>query len=141
MTDERPSVEPAERGPLAVTTDERSARASWSSTIYAVPIATLLIGLWLIASAGLLDYAKPGVPVICGAAIALLSLVWLLGPTRSRTLALLMAAAGFLTALAAFTTSDPPGETANLALLGLGTAILGIVSIAAGAEERRDSLS
>ncbi len=139
MASEPQQVQAADQGPLEVETDERAARADWRSSVYGTVIVTLLIGLWLIASAGLLDYTKPALPLIWGIAIALLSLLRLFGPSRSRTLALATAAAGALAAISALLASESAGETANVALLGLATVILALVGIAADSEGRRGS--
>ena len=93
----------------------------------------------MIASAAILNYSEPTAPVIWGILIALLSLLRLFGPTVSRTLALTTAAAGGLAALSAFLLSDPPGATANLALIGLAVVVLSLIGLAADAERGRTS--
>ena len=94
MATEPLGVQSADDNPMEVETDERTARADWHSSVYGAVVVTLLIGVWLIVSAGLLDYAKPELPIIWGIAIA---------------------------------------------LLGLATAILALVGLAAETEGRRDS--
>jgi len=139
MATEPLGVQSADDNPMDVETDERTARADWRSSVYGAVVVTLLIGVWLIVSAGLLDYSKPELPIIWGIAIVLLSLLRLLGPIRSRTLCLATAAAGALAAISSFLASEGAGETANVALLGLATAILALVGLAAETEGRRDS--
>lgn len=139
MASEPTGVQAADQSPLEVETDESTARADWRSSVYGAVIVTLLIGLWLLASAGLLDYAKPALPIIWGIAIAFLSLLRLFGPIRSRTLALATAAAGAMAAITSFVASESTGETANVALLGLATVILALVGLAADSEESRAS--
>ena len=102
-------------------------------------IVTLLLGVWLIVSASALDYAKPALPIIWGIADCPASLLRLVGPILSRTLCLATAAAGILAAVSSFLAAEGGGETANIALLGLATAILALVGLAAETEGRRES--
>jgi hypothetical protein len=139
VNDELPAVQPAETSPLAEETDERNERASWRSSVVGSIVATLVAGLWLVASAGPLSYSEPAGPVILGLLIAILCLLRLFGPITSRTLALTTAAAGGLTALAAFLFNDGPGETVNQALVGLAVVALTMVGLGAGAERSRTS--
>jgi peptidoglycan/LPS O-acetylase OafA/YrhL len=132
-------VQPASSGPLAVETDERTARAGWRSSIVGALIVTLILGVWLALSAAILDYSEPAAPVILGILIAILALLRLFGPIASRTLALTTAVAGGLTALTAFLMSDGPGETANQALIGLAVVVLSLIGLAADAERSRSS--
>ena len=115
-------------------TDERTERADWRSSIVGTIGLTLLIGVWLIASTAVLSYDKPTLPVIWGAVIVVLSLIRLLGPTSSRTLALTLALAGAFTTLSAFLADDPAGPTANIALMGLAVVVLAMVGLAADSE-------
>ena len=139
MATESPSVQASEDSPLEVATDGRTARADWRSSIYGALLTTLLLGVWLIASAAALDYAKPALAIVWGIVIVLLTLLRLLGPTRSRILALATAAAGALAAISAVLAAESAAATANIALLGLATAVLSIISLAAGTEDERRS--
>lgn len=136
-----PSEPPAgpERNPLANPTDERSARADWRSSILASGLATLAGGAWLIVSAALIPYDRPANPIIWGVLIVALSLLRLVVAPASRTLAVTTAAAGALAMIAAFVFDETPGATANLALIGLGTAVLALVGLAADEESERGS--
>ena len=139
MATETPGPDPAEVGPLSTQSDERTARADWRSTIVGSIGITLLIGLWLIASVVPLEYERPLLAVIWGVAIVVLGLLRLLGPTRSRTLALLQAAAGVLTALTAIVADGSAGEAVNLALMGAATTVLALIGLGAHAEGLRTS--
>jgi len=139
MNADAPGPQPAETGPLAEQTDERSERADWTSSVVAAAGVTLLAGLWLIASIAVLDYERPSLAIIWGAVIVILSLLRLLGPLGSRTLALTLAAAGLLTVLTALIANETVGETMNLALMGGATTVLALVSLGAGAEAGRTS--
>lgn len=139
MSSDAPGPQPGETGPLAEQTDERGERADWRSSIVGAVGITLLIGLWLIASIAVLEYERPSLAVIWGAVIVVLSLLRLFGPIASRTLALALAAAGLLTVLTALIADEHIGETMNLALMGGGTTVLTLVSMAAGAEAGRTS--
>jgi hypothetical protein len=139
MSTDAPGPQPGETGPLAEQTDERSERADWRSSVVGAVGVTLLIGLWLIASIAVLEYERPSLAVIWGAVIVVLSLLRLLGPLRSRTLALALAAAGLLTVLTAVIGDESSGETMNLALMGGATTVLALISMAADAEAGRAS--
>lgn len=137
MSTEAPGPQPAETGPLAEQTDERSERADWRSSIVGTLLVSILIGVWLIVSAAVLEYEKPLNPLIWGILVVFLSLLRLLGPTRSRTLALVSVAAGVLTALSAFAVSEASGETVNLLLMGLATTVIALIGLAAASEDER----
>lgn len=139
VAEEQQAPQPASTGPLAEQTDERSERASWRSSIVGALAIVLLAGLWLIASAAILDYSEPASPVIWGILIVFLSVLRLVGPTVSRTLALATVAAGALTVLTAFLFSDPTGETINQALMGLAVVVLTLIGLSADEERTRDS--
>lgn len=139
MSSDAPGPQPAETGPLAEQTDERSERADWRSSVVGAVGVTLLIGLWLIASIAVLEYERPSLAVIWGAVIVVLSLLRLLGPMGSRTLAVALAVAGLLTVLTAVIANEHIGETMNIALMGGGTMVLALISMAAGAEAGRTS--
>ncbi len=139
MAEEQQAPQPASTGPLAQQSDERTERASWRSSIIGALGVLVLAGIWLAASAAILDYAEPASPVIWGILIVFLSLLRLFGPTVSRTLALATVGAGALTVLSAFLFDDPAGETANQALIGLAVVVLALIGLAADAERTRES--
>ncbi len=139
MAEEQQAPQPASTGPLAQQTDERTERASWRSSIVGALGVLLLAGIWLAASAAILDYSEPASPVIWGILIVFLSVLRMVGPTVSRTLALATVGAGALTVLSAFLFDDPAGETANQALIGLAVVVLALIGLAADAERSRES--
>jgi hypothetical protein len=132
-------LQPASAGPLAEQTDERSERASWTSSIAGANIVTLVAGVWLAISAAAINYSEPAAPVICGILIVVLSILRMAVPAASRTLALTTAAAGALTAVSAFLLGAAPGETLNQALIGLAVVLLALIGLAAEAERPRSS--
>lgn len=139
MAEEQQAPQPASTGPLAQQTDERTERASWRSSIVGALGVLLLAGIWLAASAAILDYSEPASPVIWGILIVFLSVLRMVGPTVSRTLALATVGAGAFTVLSAFLFDDPAGETANQALIGLAVVVLALIGLAADAERSRES--
>jgi hypothetical protein len=139
VAEEQQAPQPASTGPLAQQTDERTERASWRSSIVGALGVLLLAGIWLAASAAILDYSEPASPVIWGILIVFLSVLRMVGPTVSRTLALATVGAGALTVLSAFLFDDPAGETANQALIGLAVVVLALIGLAADAERSRES--
>jgi len=139
VAEEQQAPQPASTGPLAQQTEERTERASWRSSIVGALGVLLLAGIWLAASAAILDYSEPASPVIWGILIVFLSVLRMVGPTVSRTLALATVGAGALTVLSAFLFDDPAGETANQALIGLAVVVLALIGLAADAERSRES--
>lgn len=124
---------------LSDQTDERTARADWRSSIYASGLATLAGGIWLVVAPALISYDRPLNPVIWGGLVVFLSLLRLVAAPASRTLALTTAAAGILAVIAAFIVDEPPGATMNLALVGLGVAVVSLVGLGADEESKRRS--
>ncbi len=136
MEEERPLTTAAERSPLAETTDATSERVDRRSSIEAALIVTVLIGVWLIVSAFALAYDKPAVPVIWGIVVILLAVLRLVGAMASRTLGAVTALTGALIIVSAFLIDDPPGPTANMALLGLAVIIVSVIGSAGPARPR-----
>ncbi len=132
--DQEVGVERSEAGPLAVETDERSARADWRSSMIGSIGVIVLFGLWLLASPAAIHYERPANPIIWGVVIVFIALIRMFGPTSSRTLALTNAAAGGLTVISAFAVSESSGPTANVALMGLAVVVLSLVGLAATVE-------
>lgn len=97
---------------------------------------TLLIGVWLILSPLAFDYDKPEIAVIWGVVVVVLALLRLLGAMTSRVLSLVSAIAGVLIVVSAFVMDDPPGPTANVALMGLAVIIFSVVGSAGPARSR-----
>lgn len=125
-----------ERSPLAETSDAVGTRVGRRTSIEAALIVTLLIGGWLIASPLALDYDKPAVAVIWGVVVVVLAILRLVGGATSKTLGAVTAIAGVLIVITAFVIDDPPGPTANMALMGLAVIILSVVGSAAPARSR-----
>ena len=111
-------------------------RSDWRSSLFGAAIVTILAGIWLALSAAPLDYGKPALPIVCGVVIIVVGVLRLVAAPGSRILALVSAVAGALTVLTAFVASDPPGPTANMALMGLAVMILAFIGLSA-----RDSVS
>lgn len=139
MAENQTEVTEASQSPLAEQTDERSERASWTSSVAGSNIVTLLAGIWLIVSAALINYSEPAAPVICGVLIVLLAVLRMGVPAVSRTLLLTTLGAGALTAVSAFLLGDAPGETLNQGLIGLAVVVLALIGLAAEAERPRSS--
>jgi hypothetical protein len=140
MTSERHNVrlvDRADEGPLAVDADAQADRADWRSSSLATAGLTILIGIWLAISPALFDYKKPALPVIWGLVILVIAALRMFAAPRSRVLALFGAVAGVLTALTAFVASDPAGETANMALMGLAATVLSLIGLSARVESDR----
>jgi hypothetical protein len=136
VDEERPATTAAERSPLAETTDAAGTRVDRRSSIEAALIVTLLIGVWLILSPLAFDYDKPEIAVIWGVVVVVLALLRLLGAMTSRVLSLVSAIAGVLIVVSAFVMDDPPGPTANVALMGLAVIIFSVVGSAGPARSR-----
>lgn len=139
MSPEEPGPQPAETGPLAEQTDARSARADWRSSILGTAGISLLIGIWLLVSPAVLSYDEPALPLIWGAVIVVLSLLRLLAPTRSQTLAITLILAGIFTALSAVLADEEAPETANAALMGGAVIVLAAIGLAAEEEAAIES--
>ena len=126
--------DPADRSPVVGMTDPQAERVDWRSSIFGAIGLTALVGVWLIVSAGLLDYSRPALPIVWGVLITLVSVLRLIAAPGSRILAGVSAVAGGLTCITAFAASDPPGETINMALMGLATIVLSLIGFAARSE-------
>ena len=132
-------TEAADRSPVTSVTDPQAERADWRSSIFGAIGLTALAGVWLIVSAGLLDYTRPALPIVWGVLIVLLSVLRLVAAPESRFLAGVSAIAGALVCITAVVTSDPPGETINMALVGLATIVFSFIGYSARSERARPS--
>lgn len=139
MDEDTPQLARASESPLARETDAVQGRADWRSSIEATLLATAAIGVWLIVSAFVLPYEKPGAPLVWGIVVVVLAGLRLLADVASATLALATIAAGALIVITAFALGDTAGPTANMALMGLAVVVLQFVSMGAMSERRRIS--
>jgi hypothetical protein len=139
MSTDAPGPLPAERGPLAEQTDERTARADWRSSVVGAILCTGAIGIWLIVSTAVLDYEEPLNAVIWGVLVLFLAILRLLFAARSSTLALVTMAAGALIVASPFVADETRGPTVELVVLGGAVILLSLVGLAVTDEDQTPS--
>ena len=131
-------VEVPERGATGATDAQRT-RADWRSSAVGSALVMVAIGLWLAISAGLIDYDRPALALICAVVIGLVGLLRLLVAPGSVTLACLGIGAGALTVVTALVADETTGPTMNLALMGAAAIVISLVALTADTESPRRS--